>query len=143
MILEAQTGQPFTINSTLDRNFDGNLTDRLDSVEGITVNSGSVQNLNLRADIAPIDLLAARNQPGRVSRNSFRTDGIFQLDASVGRRFSFAEGVHLELRCEAFNLFNKTHFAVPVRILESPGFGTSFDTQVGPRKLRFMAQLTF
>ena len=105
---EFQTGQPYTINTVVDNNGDGNLTDR----------------------------------PG-IGRNTARAAGIATVDAAVGRRLRFGSNWNILLRAEAFNLFNHANPGVPVRILESPGFGTSFDTQVDPRSLRLVAKVSF
>jgi hypothetical protein len=51
-----QTGQPFTVNSIFDVNLDGNLTDRLDSTNGIVVTGDRSQPLRLTTN----DLAALR-----------------------------------------------------------------------------------
>ncbi|MGI8782090.1 MAG: carboxypeptidase regulatory-like domain-containing protein [Acidobacteriota bacterium] len=142
LLSELQTGQPFTVNTVLDRNFDGNLTDRLASTEGLSVHRHDV-HLIRAADPASAAQLAPLGQAGQVSRNSFRADGIATTDLSLARRFVPSENTSIELRAEIFNVFNRTHFAIPVRVLESPGFGRSYDTQVDPRSVRLALKLEF
>ena len=134
---------PFTVNSALDRNFDGNLTDRLDSIAGIVRGKGSPTVLSLAPGIDPGELLAPRGENGRVGRNSFRAPGITSLDMALTRRIAWNESIRLELRTEVFNILGRTHFAVPVRTLESPAFGAGFDTQLEPRTVRLLARLQF
>jgi hypothetical protein len=141
---EMQTGQPYTVNTAIDRNRDGNLTDRLDSDRGLTLSPGSSQPLRLLPGIDPFTLVAQDEfRSGRIGRNTFRADGIATVDAALSRVFSFRESSSLDLRVEAFNVFNRTHFGTPVRILESPGFGRSFDTQIPARAIRVAARVSF
>jgi hypothetical protein len=142
LVGELQTGQPFTVNSALDRNLDGNLTDRLDSAEGILRGNGS-QILSLAPGLDPVGSLAPRGESGRIGRNSFRAPGLASLDVALTRRIDWSETLKMELRMEVFNVFGRTHFAVPVRIFESPAFGAAFDTQLEPRTVRLLARLHF
>ncbi|HEY0003175.1 MAG TPA: TonB-dependent receptor [Pyrinomonadaceae bacterium] len=50
------------------------------------------------------------DRPVGFGRNSFRTPMQATFDTSLTKRFSLREGVRLELRAEAFNLFNRTNF---------------------------------
>ena len=140
---EFQTGQPFTVNTSLDQNFDGNLTDRLDSVNGVTTHSQEPTSIRLAPGVDPLSLVAARGEQGKVGRNTFRAQGIATVDLALSRRFPLAEETTFDVRMEVFNLFNRTHFGIPVRILESPGLGQSFDTQVRSRSIRLALKLSF
>lgn len=91
----------------------------------------------------PFSLVADLGETGRVGRNSFRGDGLALVDLAISRRFSFRQEQALHLRLEIFNLFNDTSFGTPVRILESPAFGRSYDTQTNPRSLRLGAKFSF
>jgi hypothetical protein len=107
---EYQTGQPYTINTVIDRNKDGNLTDR----------------------------------PPGIGRNTARAAGIATVDAAVSRRFvPPTKSWNIQAGIEAFNIFNHTNPGIPLRILESPGFGKSFDTQLQSRTVRLTTKLSF
>jgi hypothetical protein len=146
-ILMARTGQPFTINTSFDVNNDGSLSDRLNSTLGIQrTDLGAVQYTVLPGVIrerSSLLLLAEPGHAGLVGRNTFVARGISTLDLSAFRSFSLDSRRKLEVRCEAFNIFNRTHFGVPIRILEAPGFGRSVDTTVGPRLLQLAVKLHF
>jgi hypothetical protein len=142
LVTELQAGQPFTVNTVLDRNQDGNLTDRLDSIAGIAADEGSVRRLRLAPGTSALGLVAPRTKAGRVGRNTFRAAGLATVDAALARDVELGRA-RLELRLEGFNLFNRTHFGVPVRALESPGFGTSYDLEVDPRSFRLGVKLHF
>jgi hypothetical protein len=140
---EFQTGQPFTVNTAVDRNLDGNLTDRLNTMDGIQLAPNDPHPVRLSSGVTPLDLIAPRRQTGNVGRNTFRSDGTTAIDVALSRTIPLRGATALTMRVEAFNLFNRTSFGVPVRILESPGFGRAYDQTVEPRTVRFYAKLSF
>ena len=136
-----QTGQPFTVNTSYDVNLDGNLTDRLDSLAGLE--TGGDGPTILRFNGSPLNLLAALGENGRVGRNTFRAPGVFRTDLSLNRNIQLRGGHLLTLRVEAFNLWNRTHFGIPVRVLEAPSFGRSINTLISPRQIQFALKYAF
>lgn len=50
------------------------------------------------------------DRPAGFARNSFRTPMQATFDASLSKRIALREGIQLELRAEAFNLFNRSNF---------------------------------
>jgi hypothetical protein len=136
-----QTGQPFTVNTSYDVNLDGNLTDRIDTLNGLSLVDSRRQKLQLNAN--PVTLLAALGSNGRIGRNVFRAGGVAKTDFAVVKSFKMREGQFILFRVEAFNLWNRTHFAIPVRILESPSFGSSVDTLLNPRQIQFALKYVF
>jgi len=144
-IVTAQTGQPFTVNSAFDINRDGNLTDRLNRTDGLVIREsedGRTQ-LSLVPGTNPSDLLAPDGQDGAVGRNTFRAAGVFTIDLSLSKSLTVTEHQKLSLRMEAFNLLNRTHFGIPVRILEAPAFGKSAYTTVPARTIQFVLKYQF
>ena len=136
-----QSGQPFTVNSSYDVNLDGNLTDRIDSAAGISTVADGPSILRLNAP--PLALLAGLGENGRVGRNTFRARGVLKSDVSLSRNFQLRRGHYLTFRVEAFNVWNRSHFAIPVRILEAPGFGRSVNTLINPRQIQFALKYVF
>jgi hypothetical protein len=136
-----QTGQPFTVNTINDVNLDGNLTDRLNSTTGIVLTGDRRQPLRLTVD--PATLLAPVGQDGAVPRNSFRASNLWLTNAAVVKTITFSEHTKLILRTEVFNLFNRSNFGIPVRFLESPGFGSATDTVTPARRIQFGLKLAF
>lgn len=136
-----QTGQPFTINSIFDVNLDGNLTDRLNTTAGIVLTGDRGQPLRLTVPAA--SLLAPIGQDGKVPRNSFRAGNLWLTNAALIKTISFSESTKLIFRTEVFNLFNRANFGVPVRFLESPGFGRATDTVTPARRIQFGLKLSF
>ncbi|MFN0112554.1 MAG: carboxypeptidase-like regulatory domain-containing protein [Blastocatellia bacterium] len=136
-----QTGQPFTVNTSLDVNLDGNLTDRLNTLNGLTVRDDRQTKLQLAT--TSVSLLAPLGTNGRIGRNTFRASGVARTDMAVIKNFQLRGSHYLVFRAEAFNLWNRTHFGIPVRILEAPSFGRSVDTQVGSRQIQFALKYVF
>jgi len=136
-----QTGQPFTVNSIFDVNLDGNLTDRLNSTSGIELTGDRAQPLRL--NVNPISLLAPIGQDGAVPRNSFRAGNLWVTNAAVIKTINFSEHKKLIFRTEVFNFFNRANFGIPVRFLESPGFGRATETVTPARRIQFGLKFSF
>lgn len=58
-------------------------------------------------------------------------------DMSFAKDISVAERYRFEFRTELFNAFNHTNFANPNASPESPLFGRTFSTSIGPRTIQF------
>ncbi len=145
-IFVSQTGQPFTVNSALDVNRDGNLTDRLHLTDKLIL--GPLQaDPRTRLLLAPgantLELIAPDGMDGAVGRNAFRAPGLATLDLALTKTFELTARHRIRFRTEAFNFFNRSHFGIPVRILEAPGFGQSVNTAVPARMLQFAVKYLF
>jgi Carboxypeptidase regulatory-like domain len=140
------TGQPFTVNSIFDVNLDGNLTDRLNTTDGLIL-TGDRRRPLLRPTDDPAQLattlLAPVGSDGQVKRNSFRAGNVLDLNLAVSKSFRIAENRAVSLRCEAFNFINRANFGVPVRYLEAPGFGQAKDTVTPARRIQFGLKYEF
>jgi hypothetical protein len=135
------TGQPFTVNSIFDVNLDGNLTDRLNTTNGLVSTGSGRQPLILTAD--PATLLAPIGADGGIARNTFRAGGVVQLDLAASRRVHLSGAHTLLFRCEIFNLTNRANFGVPVRYLEAPAFGRATRTITPGRRVQFSLKYEF
>jgi hypothetical protein len=62
---------------------------------------------------------------GSLGRNALSGFGMSQLDIALRREFFARENRSIQLRIEAFNVFNHSNFADPIRFLASPLFGQS------------------
>jgi hypothetical protein len=129
------SGQPFTVNSIFDVNLDGNLTDRLNSTNGLVVTGNGARPLQLTVD--PVSLLAPVGQDGAVGRNTIRAGNILNVDVSASRSWNFGTGKSLIFRADIFNLTNRANFGVPARFLEAPGFGQATSTVTPGRRVQF------
>jgi hypothetical protein len=137
-----QTGQPFTVNSIFDVNLDGNLTDRLNTADGIITTGDGRQPLRLGVQ-NPASLLAPVGQDGKVGRNTFRAGGLVEINLAVIKSFRVYKQQRLSVRAEFFNLFNRANFGVPVRLLEAPGFGQAVNTVTPGLRVQFSLKYEF
>ncbi len=98
----------------------------------------------------------AQGRQGTLGRGTLRGFGMNQVDLSIRRRFRIHESVGLDLRVDAFNLFNQANFANPTGVMTSANFGRA--TQIlstglgglnplfqvgGPRSLQAALRLQF
>ena len=143
LITSHQTGQPYTVNSSLDVNLDGNLTDRLDNLNGLTPVSDRRVRLKLNPGANSLELLAGLGASGRVGRNTFIATGLHETNLSLRKNVRVGSEHTLTFRCEVFNLWNRPQFGSPVRILEAPSFGQSVDTRLGARQIQFAVKYSF
>lgn len=138
-----QEGQPFTVNSIFDVNLDGNLTDRLNSTQGIIQTGNRQQPIALDPRFRSTSLLAPVGTDGSLGRNTFRAGNILNLDMAVVKSFSFSESRRLIFRMDVFNFINRANFGVPVRFLESPSFGQATSTVTPGRRIQFGLKFAF
>ena len=137
-----RTGQPFTVNSIFDVNLDGNLTDRLDNLNGLVITGDRQQPLILTAP-DPTTLLAPIGQDGRIGRNTFRAGNVIELDMSVSKDFLSSPTRSLILRADIFNFINRANFGVPVRYLGAADFGQATETITPGRRLQLAIKYSF
>ncbi len=139
-----QTGQPFTVISLYDWNLDGNLTDRLNNTNGLLVTGHRRQPLRLADSVTNRNLLLAPvGFEGAIARNTFRGSSYLLLNLALQKSLAFNEKRQLQFRAEAFNFLNRTNFALPVRILEAPSFGSSVSTATPARRIQFALKYVF
>ncbi|HEX7315424.1 MAG TPA: carboxypeptidase-like regulatory domain-containing protein [Pyrinomonadaceae bacterium] len=159
-----QSGQPFTVNSIIDVNKDGNLTDRLNTTAGLTLNGSDRSPIVLATGSSgetltcavgtttralPVSgsntrsLLACQGFNAALARNTFRAGAFRIVNLTAIKKFSLGEATTLSARLDVFNLLDRDNFNIPVRILESPGFGSATETVTPGRRLQFGLKLTF
>jgi len=88
---------------------------------------------------------------GNLGRNALRGPGLWQVDTALTRTIGFAERMALELRVEAFNVFNRAQYGNPNSNLSTPGnFGViAVPVNQGatgsgtPRQIQLAARLFF
>src|SRR5262249_51720388 len=136
-----QTGQPFTVNSINDVNLDGNLTDRLDTTNGIIVTGDRRQPLI--ATVPPRDLLARPGMDGRVGRNTFRAGSLLNLDGALIKNFAIKGQQRAVFRIDIFNFINRVNFGIPVRYLGAPAFGQATETVSPGRRVQISLKYAF
>jgi len=79
---------------------------------------------------------------GTLPRNAFRGPGAVNLDIALAKKFAIRETASLELRVDAFNVFNHTNFSNPDTTISDATFGQISNT-AAPRILQVAAHLRF
>ena len=77
---------------------------------------------------------------GNLGRNTFRKDGVANLNMALSKRWPLTAERALLLRCESLNLLNHPQFAQPARRLSSPNFAVISNTLNDGRTFRFTFQ---
>ena len=79
---------------------------------------------------------------GDAGRNILEGPDFQNVNLSLSKTISVGEGVDLQLRAEAFNLFNRSNFNLPDAFVGSPTFGQVVSTE-NPRRCQFGVKLIF
>jgi hypothetical protein len=111
----------------------------------------------------PLDAAGNPLRQGTLGRNTLRGFAMSQLDLAVHREIPVGRGATVQVRVEAFNLFNQTNFGPPSNALTSGLFGQATRTLAsslsaggvagggfsplyqigGPRSIQLAARLQF
>ena len=81
-------------------------------------------------------------EPGSTPRNSVRGPGFARTDLSLFKNIPVGGSHRIQLRVEAFNLFNQTRFAQPGGQIGTPTFGVITAAEDG-RILQLAAKYSF
>lgn len=79
---------------------------------------------------------------GSLPRNAFRGPGAVNLDIALAKKFQIHESATLEIRLDAFNVFNNVNFSNPDTSISDSTFGQISNT-AAPRILQIAAHLRF
>lgn len=145
-IVTVQSGRPFTVallseidNSGTGRSILGfGANDRPNVVGNPNLaNRSAGQWFNQSAFAFP-----APGTFGNAGRNILEGPGYTSVNASLVKNAPLSERIKLQLRAEAFNLFNHPNFNLPDNFLGSPTFGQITSAR-DPRHLQFGVKLLF
>jgi hypothetical protein len=156
-IMRLTSGTPFTVTRGSDDNDDGDST-----FDRPALLTGTVDDLYTRGSdgrtqfLVPVDVARTRlgipnpvTDPfAAMSRNTFRSPSLMTYDVSLIKRFALGENVRLGFEINAFNVFNRVNFSLPVANLFVSGapnqtFGEVQSTRTPPRQLQFGTRLEF
>ena len=138
-ILNANTGNWLTVTTTQDRAFNGIPTQRVDQISDNPYGEKTLLNfLNAKAFAIP-----SAGTLGNEAARSIEGPGFWKVDVSIARMVAFGSGRTVELRIEAFNLFNNFNWGDPNTSLDAGTFG-QINTQTGdPRIMQFAVKYGF
>ncbi|MEZ5391691.1 MAG: hypothetical protein R2724_02175 [Bryobacterales bacterium] len=144
-----KTGTPFTVQSGSDApgygNLDGSGSDRPNIVDP-SILGRKVKHPDTSAARLPrsaFSFIQPTDIRGNIGRNTFRRDGIQNINAALSRTWTVASEARLTFRAESNNVLNRPQFAEPGFQLTSPNFGQITNTLNDGRSFRFTARLAF
>jgi hypothetical protein len=145
-IVTLQSGRPFTV--ALPMELDNSNTGR--TVLGFGANDRPNQTGNPEvSDPGPDQWFnpAAFSMPpfgtfGNVGRNTLEGPGFSSVNLGVMREFGNGSSPRLQLRLEAFNLFNRANFNLPDNFFLSPTFGQILSAGA-PRRIQIGAKILY
>jgi hypothetical protein len=148
-IILRKAGTPFGVISGSDSpgygNVDGAREDRphiLDpAILGRAIDHPDTSTAMLPA--SAFAFIKPEEKAGNLGRNTFRKDGIWNINAGLSRNWPLGGDRSLLLRAESINLFNVAQFAEPGLELTSPNFGQITNTLNDGRTFRFRLQFGF
>ena len=143
-----KTGTPFSVISGSDApgfgNVDGSRGDR-PNVLDTSVLGTALAHPDDRANLprSAFAFITIDEASGNLGRNTFRKDGIRNINGAVSRTWRVHSEKTLMLRAESINLFNTPQFAEPTNVLTSPSFGQITNTLNDGRTFQFLLRFSF
>jgi hypothetical protein len=138
-ILSARSGAPINVITDVDRAGTGIRNQRLDQVLNNPYGDKTPnQWLNPAAFALP-----APGTLGNFRRNSLRGPGYWAVDAAVSRLVPVGGRRVVELRVEAFNVFNTSNWGLPETNFGSGTFGSITSMAGTPRIMQFGVRYMF
>ncbi len=158
-VLSLMSGRPMTFGTNVSANTPGSSITP-DQIGAFTVShavagpGGTATWFDTSAFKQPLDADGKTPHFGNMGRNNLNGPGLFDLDGSLFRKFSFTERIVAELRAETTNLTNTPAFASPNVSVGSADFGKITSTLnglianqsvggTGPRSLTFALRIRF
>ena len=138
-IISARSGAPINVIAGVDRAHTGSRNQRLNQV---LENPYGDRTLNDWLNPAAFELPASGTL-GNFRRNSVRGPGFWTVDAALSRLASLGGTRPVELRVEAFNLFNTFNWDVPEVNFGSSAFGRITSMAGTPRIMQFGVRYAF
>jgi hypothetical protein len=145
-IVSLQSGFPSTINLTGDTanigGGSGGILIRANPVTGVNPELPAGQRTTAEWFNVNAFMLPPAYQFGTLGRNTLVGPGLFNIDSTLSKHFRVKERVGVEIRAEAFNLFNAANYNQVARIINAPGFG-AVTSELPMRELQFGAKISF
>ncbi|MEO6923719.1 MAG: hypothetical protein ABI142_07840, partial [Bryocella sp.] len=151
VIVQSQSGLPFTVTSGTDRSLSGTGNDYADAVPGQNPRRPAGVDFKNQYFNTAAFTPARLGTFGNVHRNNITGPGYEELDGSIFKDFFAHSRVHGRFQAEGFNLFNHPNFANPNASANSGTFGkiTATATSTGSgttglnRLFQFGAKIIF
>jgi hypothetical protein len=146
-IINIHSGFPFTVLNGKDANLTGNSgAERAELVAGqnpVLSNRTAAEWFNIAAfSQNPANLMNGIAVNGNSGRNMLRGPAFKDVDLAISRDFVFKEHLSLQLRADAYNVFNMVSLNPPGATVGTSTFGV-ITSATAMRQLQLGARLTF
>jgi hypothetical protein len=139
-VVSYQTGFPFTVTQTGNRQSTGSATQRPDYVPGQNPKLANPDpNRWFNTDAFQFSNLKF----GATGRNTLRQPAMKTWDVGLFKEFPVTERQRFQFRLEAFNLFNTPQFSAPNAVFGAPAFGQITSTWLSNRQLQLALKFLF
>ncbi len=148
-VMLLKTGTPFTLDTGSDApgfgNLDGSSSDRPNVVDP-SVLGAKIDHPDTAGQLLPRSAFSfptLDQSSGNLGRNTFRKDGIFNVNVGLARRFRLKGDTSLQLRVESLNFLNHAQFEEPGKSLNDNTFAQITNTLNEGRSFQFTLNLSF
>jgi hypothetical protein len=138
-IFTAQRGAPFTVNISSDQANIGSGPAQRPNMFGNPNDGPKTPNEWFNTSVFSLPALYSF---GNAPRNAVIGPGLSEFDMSLQKDVPLRESLKLQLRGEAYNLFNHPNFNIPNRIAFTPNFG-QISSSGDSRQLQLAVKLIF
>jgi hypothetical protein len=140
-MLLARSGQPMTVTvggDPANLGFSGYA--RPNAVQGV---DPVLDNPTVDKYFNPAAYAAPVNSFGNVKRNSLRAPAYWNVDLGLQKNIPLTRGARLEIRAEAFNVFNHINWGNPNTAIDNVNVGRITSMSGRPRQFQLGGRLTF
>jgi hypothetical protein len=140
-----QSGLPLTIASGVDNSFSSNGSDHANYLGGPIALSGRRSHINMAKEFFNTAAFAPNTVGtfGTASKGQVQGPRYFDTDASLIKNTKLFEEVNLQLRLEAFDVFNNVNFQPPAVTQSATSSFGQLTSTLDPRVLQLGAKITF
>lgn len=169
-LFTARSGLPYNVTISEFTAFGSSVAFRRPNLTGQPLYIDAPVATGRQLNPAAFNFAVPAGQIGNLGRNALRGPGVFQVDMGLQRSIPLTEKVSVQIRAEAFNIFNRANFLYPTNTTNITGtatvasnfgiitqtaargfggggtFGGGFNPlfQIGgPRSMQFSARLSF
>ena len=147
LILQTRSGSPLTPAVTNDNALTGEPNQTPLIVSGVNPYLENPTWVTNHTQLQWIDMTAFANpapgQHGNTTRGTLYGPGFWNVDLAFSRNVNVTAGHRVEIRVEAFNLFNNVNWANPNVTLDSSTAGRITNTTGDPRIMQFALKYVF
>ena len=148
-VLLLKAGSPFSLRSGGDSpgfgNVDGASSDRPNVIDPSVLGAKATHPDTSQASLprSAFGFQSIDQASGSLGRNTFRKDGVWNVNLGLARRFHLRSDMSVQFRAESLNLLNHAQFQRPGTTLSDDNFGKITNTLNDGRTFQFTLSLAF